>query len=103
MVGLLYYNPLTHALIAYPGELFGRDGALDKIATDWVRRFNSHQSSGLTEIVNLALRASGCDIEVNFYDIEDPDSATMRLTEIQEDFQKVWEVLFTLVLNSNAD
>lgn len=66
---------------------------MDKIAADWVERFNLHQSAGLTEIVNLVLRAAGCDIEVNIYDIEDPDNATARLGEIQEEYQKVCEIV----------
>lgn len=72
-----------------PAELFGQNTPLDKAAAQWNTRFDAHQSLALAEIVNLVLRSAGCDVEVTEYDIEDPDEAPNKLTEIQTIFQKV--------------
>jgi len=52
-------------------------------------RFDEHQSNALTEIVNLILRATGSEREVEVFDIEDPDNIPGRLEEIQEELQAV--------------
>lgn len=43
----------------------------------------------MAEIVNLVLRAAGCDLRINEDDIADPDNAPSRVAEIQEEFQTV--------------
>lgn len=71
------------------GSIFSGDDTLDVVAADWIKRFREHESRAVSEIVNLVLRSSGCDIEVNEHDIEDPDNAPNRLEDIQEEFQSV--------------
>lgn len=62
---------------------------MEAVAGAWNARFDEHQSDALAEVVNLVLRASGCEIEVDLVDIEDPDNAPSKLTDIQDAFQKV--------------
>lgn len=63
------------------------------MVASWLKRFRAHQANGLAEIVNFVLRCAGCALEVNAYDIGDPDNASNRLIEIQEEFQVVRVVL----------
>jgi cohesin complex subunit SA-1/2 len=59
------------------------------VATNWVARFSEHEARAVAEIVNLVLRAAGCDVRINEDDIADPDNAPSRVAEIQEEFQMV--------------
>jgi len=71
------------------GEIFSNDDTLESVASEWLRRFKTHESNAITEIVNLVLRCTGCEIEVAPTDIEDPDNCTNRLKDIQDEFQAV--------------
>ncbi len=41
----------------------------------------------MRDLVNLVIRCTGCSIEVEPQDIEDPDNVVSKLTEIQDEFQ----------------
>lgn len=41
----------------------------------------------MRDLVNLVIRCTGCTIEVEAQDIEDPDNVVSKLTEIQDEFQ----------------
>ncbi|KAL9051225.1 MAG: hypothetical protein Q9162_006152 [Coniocarpon cinnabarinum] len=69
------------------GKVFGGNERLDSVAADWLRRFAAHEANALAELVNLVLRCAGCEIEVDGHDIEDPDNATNKLSDIQDEFQ----------------
>lgn len=76
-------------LISTIGEVFANEDTLESVASEWLRRFRTHESNAITEIVNLVLRCTGCEIEVVATDIEDPDNCTNRLKDIQDEFQAV--------------
>lgn len=52
-------------------------------------RFNDHEARAVAEVVNLVLRAAGCDLRIDEDDIADPDNAPNRVAELQEEFQMV--------------
>lgn len=72
--------------------MFGEGKRLDDVTAQWLARFDAHQSNALTEIVNLILRATGSEREVEAADIEDVDHAPDRLTEIEEELKAVGDV-----------
>ncbi len=65
---------------------------LDEVTGEWYKRFKNHEAEALEEIVNFLLRCAGCDIKVDRHDIEDPDSCTSKLTDIQDEYQAVSEM-----------
>jgi cohesin complex subunit SA-1/2 len=69
--------------------VFASGDRLEDVAANWVARFNEHEARAVAEIVNLVLRAAGCDLRIDEDDIADPDNAPSRVAEIQEEFQTV--------------
>lgn len=41
----------------------------------------------MCELVNFVLNCTGCDLQVDVHDIEDPDNVTGKLTDLQDEFQ----------------
>ena len=41
----------------------------------------------MSELVNFVLKCTGCDLQVDVHDIEDPDNVTGKLTDLQEEYQ----------------
>lgn len=76
-------------LTSCPAEVFTSEANLDDVVAEWLARFKDHQTDALAEVVNFVLRCSGCSLEVNAYDIEDPDNCANKLTDMQEEFQTV--------------
>ncbi|KAF2025205.1 STAG-domain-containing protein [Setomelanomma holmii] len=68
-------------------DVFARGDRLGDVAARWVARFNEHEARAVAEVINLVLRAAGCDIRIDEDDIADPDNAPSRVAEIQEEFQ----------------
>ena len=41
----------------------------------------------MCDLVNFVLKCTGCDLQVDIHDIEDPDNAPNKLTDLQEEYQ----------------
>lgn len=70
-------------------DVFASGDRLEDVTARWITRFNEHEARAVAEIVNLVLRAAGCDITINEDDVADPDNAPNRVAEIQEEFAAV--------------
>ncbi|KAK9470334.1 STAG domain-containing protein [Dipodascopsis tothii] len=57
--------------------------ALDEVALNWIQDYEADSSSALQELVNFILKSCGCGTPITKYDIEDQDSATDTLAQIQ--------------------
>ncbi|KAH8725758.1 hypothetical protein GQ44DRAFT_651801 [Phaeosphaeriaceae sp. PMI808] len=68
-------------------DVFASGDRLEDVAARWIARFNEHEAKAAAEIVNLVLRAAGCDLRIDEDDIADPDNAPSRVAEIQDEFQ----------------
>ncbi|KAK9323002.1 STAG domain-containing protein [Lipomyces orientalis] len=62
--------------------------ALEETAADWIQNYERKKVEALMELVNFILQCCGCDSSVTAYDIEDQDSATQTLAQIEEVFGK---------------
>jgi|TARA_R110002003_G_scaffold137_5_gene12637 cohesin complex subunit SA-1/2 len=69
--------------------VFASGDRLEDVAASWVARFNEHEARAVAEVINLVLRAAGCDLRIDEDDIADPDNAPSRVAELQEEFQTV--------------
>jgi len=70
-------------------DVFAKGDRLEDVAALWVARFNEDEAKAVSEVVNLVLRAAGCDLRIDEDDISDPDNAPNRVAELQEEFQTV--------------
>ncbi|KAK9370328.1 STAG domain-containing protein [Lipomyces kononenkoae] len=62
--------------------------ALEETAADWIQFYEKDNIQAMMEIVNFILQCCGCDSSVTAYDIEDQDSVTQTLAQIQDVFGK---------------
>ncbi|KAK9354142.1 STAG domain-containing protein [Lipomyces doorenjongii] len=62
--------------------------ALEETAADWIQNYEKNKVEAMMEMVNFILQCCGCDSSVTAYDIEDQDSVTQTLAQIQDVFGK---------------
>jgi cohesin complex subunit SA-1/2 len=79
-----YRATLTRSPLA---DVFGSGDRLEDVAARWVARFNEHEAKAVAEVINLVLRASGCNLRIDEDDIADPDNAPSRVAELQDEYQ----------------
>lgn len=83
-------------------EVFASDDTLETVAAGWLKRFETHESMALAEVVNFVLRSTGCESEVTEHDIEDPDGCSNRLTDIQDEYQATNPTEYPLIAKGKA-
>ncbi|KAI9709555.1 MAG: hypothetical protein M1820_003315 [Bogoriella megaspora] len=69
------------------GQIIVQGKSAEDVVAEWTERFKNDEAGSVAELVNLALKAAGCNISVDVHDIRDPDNASGRLSSIQEEFQ----------------
>ena len=57
------------------------------MAQRWLEDYDKDNTTGLCELVNFVLKCTGCDLKVDNHDIDDPDNAPNKLTDLQEEYQ----------------
>ncbi|KAL8716067.1 MAG: hypothetical protein Q9225_006248 [Loekoesia sp. 1 TL-2023] len=67
-------------------EVFSQGHTVDAVAAEWITRYDQHNANAMCELVNFVLKCTGCDLEVNVHDIEDPDNAASKLEDIQDEY-----------------
>lgn len=68
-------------------EIFSRGHTLEAVAADWIAQWEQNNTEAMRDLVNLVLRCTGCEIQVEAQDIDDPDNVVGKLTDIQDEFQ----------------
>ncbi|MCJ1396812.1 hypothetical protein MMC11_000002 [Xylographa trunciseda] len=68
-------------------DVFSQGQSTDEVAAEWMSRYDDHNANAMCELVNFVLRCTGCDLQVDVHDIEDPDNVPSKLTDLQEEFQ----------------
>ena len=66
--------------------MFGNEKAPEEAAVEWLEKYDDHQANAMTDLVNFVLRCAGCELKVDVHDIEDPDNATGKLSDLQDEF-----------------
>ncbi|CAK4030035.1 Cohesin subunit psc3 [Lecanosticta acicola] len=78
-------------------ELFAHGKAFEEVVDQWLQAFEAHESRALADIINFMLKAAGCDGKVTEDDIEDPDNATPRLSDLQEEHKATQPTDYPLI------
>ncbi|MCJ1281553.1 hypothetical protein MMC26_000873 [Xylographa opegraphella] len=68
-------------------DVFSQRQSTDEVAVEWLSRYDDHNANAMCELVNFVLRCTGCDLQVDVHDIDDPDNVPNKLTDLQEEFQ----------------
>ena len=75
---------------------------MDDVAAGWITRYQAHQTSAMCDLVNFILKCTGCDLQVDVHDIEDPDNVASKLTDLQEEYQAQKITDYPLIYKAKA-
>ncbi|KAL8735923.1 MAG: hypothetical protein Q9166_000485 [cf. Caloplaca sp. 2 TL-2023] len=100
-------RPQTKFAIADEGtglfsEIFAQGHTVDAVAAEWITRYDEHNSNAMCELVNFVLKCTGCGLQVDVHDIEDPDNAPSKLEDLQEEYQAQEITDYPLISKSKA-
>lgn len=84
-----YVVPVDEVMDNYLYDtLEGEDGAIVETAKSWIEGFGHTPLQCVKDLVNLVLKASGCEVEIPIHEIEEPDSAPATLNQLQSQAHK---------------
>lgn len=52
-------------------------------------RYEQNSSNAICDLINFVLKCTGCDLQIDMHDVEDPDNATSKLTDLQEEYNQL--------------
>jgi cohesin complex subunit SA-1/2 len=78
-------------------DLFAHDKTMDEVVAAWLKAFEEHESLALADVVNFVLKCAGCNGKLTEHDIEDPDGATAKLTDLQDEHQATEPTEYPLI------
>ncbi|KKY27717.1 putative nuclear cohesin complex subunit [Phaeomoniella chlamydospora] len=68
-------------------EIFGRDQTGEDAAAQWLAQYEKHNIHAMTDMVNMLLKCTGCNLKVDTHDIEDVDNVPTKLGDLQDEYQ----------------
>ncbi|KAL8671901.1 MAG: hypothetical protein Q9168_003612 [Polycauliona sp. 1 TL-2023] len=83
-------------------EIFAQGHTVDGVAAEWITRYNEHNANAMCELINFVLRCTGCDLEIDVHDIEDPDNAASKLEDLQKEYRLKEIIDYPLVSKNKA-
>lgn len=66
-------------------------------------RYEQHQANAVRDLINFALKCTGCDLQVDLHDIEDPDNASSKLTDLQDEYHALKITDYPLISRSKEN
>lgn len=52
-------------------------------------RYEQNPPNAICDLINFVLKCAGCDLQIDVHDVEDPDNATSKLTDLQEEHNRL--------------
>lgn len=84
-------------------EVFSQGNTLDAVVADWITRYEQHNTNAMCDLINFVLKCTGCDLQVDVHDIEDPDNVTSKLQDLQEEYQRQKPTDYPLISRSKGN
>lgn len=69
--------------------MYTGDESAEDVAGQWLARYKENNQEALTELINFIFRSAGCSAQVTVDDINDPDNAETRISDMQDVLQAV--------------
>lgn len=66
-------------------------------------RYEQHQANAVRDLINFALKCTGCNLQVDLHDIEDPDNASSKLTDLQDEYHALKITDYPLISRSKEN
>ena len=98
----LHSHKFAHSLNLHAAEVFGRKKDLDEVAADWIQYWGRNQTEAMCAFVNFAIKCTGCPLQVDIHDIEDPDNVVSKLTDLQDEYQAQKPAEYPLVSKAKS-
>lgn len=90
----MFSRNLEHLLIAFQADVYTSGAPAEDVAGQWLASYDENNQAALTEFINFIFRSAGCSSEVTVHDINDPDNAENRISDMQDVLQAVSAVHF---------
>ncbi|KAI9870937.1 MAG: hypothetical protein M1830_003611, partial [Pleopsidium flavum] len=68
-------------------EVFAGGHTQDAVAAEWISKYEEHNANAMRDLVNFVLRCTGCNLQVDVHEIEDPDNIPSKLSDLQDEYQ----------------
>ena len=78
-------------------DVFFEGHRLDDVAADWTARWERNNREAMCDMINLVIKCTGCNTQVDVHDIEDQDNVPSRLGDIQEEYQALKPTDYPLI------
>lgn len=60
-------------------------------------RYEQNSPDAICDLINFVLKCTGCDLQIDVHDVEDPDNATSKLTDLQEEYNRLKIIDYPLI------
>ena len=84
-------------------EVFSEGHTLDAVAADWIARWERNNREAMCDMINLVIKCTGCNTQVDVHDIEDQDNVPTRLGDIQEEYQALKPTDYPLISKAKGN
>ncbi|KAI9762085.1 MAG: hypothetical protein M1835_008075 [Candelina submexicana] len=84
-------------------EVFARGHSLEAAAAEWATQWDQHNTNAMRDLVNFVLKCTGCDLQIDVHDIEDPDNVTSKLTDLQDEYQALKATEYPLISKAKGN
>lgn len=65
-------------------------------------RWDDGQTEAMCDFINFVIKCTGCDLQVDVHDIEDPDNVVSKLTDLQEEYQQQKPAEYPLIAKAKG-
>lgn len=76
---------------------------LEAVAADWMTRFEEYQAKAMCDLINFVIKCTGCNLQIDLHDIEDPDNAASKLTDLQDEYHSLKITDYPLISKAKAN
>ena len=67
--------------------VFSHSQTLDAVAADWIKSWEENNSEAMCDLINFVIKCTGCNLQIDVHDVNDPDNAVSKLTDLQDEYQ----------------
>ena len=84
-------------------EVFSEGRKIDAVAENWTARWERNNREAMCDMINLVIKCTGCNTQVDVHDIEDQDNVPSRLGDIQDEYQALKPTDYPLISKAKGN
>ena len=75
--------------LIHQADVFGAGNPLDDVAAEWIGKFRQDEKEPVANFFTFLFKCAGCDHKVEAQVLEDPDSFSSQIDDVQQSYQAV--------------